>query len=90
MTRTITLSNTQFRYKLDFFVHIYGYIWLAEGCLSHLLPRQNLQWHLLPRQNLLSASFAQAKHARQYVLPGCMICLIQRNFELLDLNQFID
>ena len=78
MTRTINLSNTQFRYQLVFFVHIYGYIWLAEGCLWHLLPRQNLRWHLLPRQNLPSASFAQAKHARWYVLPGCMICLIQR------------
>ena len=41
------LSNTQFRYQLVFFVHIYGYIWLAEVCLWHLLPRQNLQWHLL-------------------------------------------
>ena len=68
MTRTINLSNTQFRYQLVFFVHIYGYIWLAEGCL----------WHLLPRQNLPSASFAQAEHAWRYVLPGCMICLIQR------------
>ena len=29
MTRTINLSNTQFRYQLVFFVHIYGYIWLA-------------------------------------------------------------
>ena len=68
MTRTINLSNTQFRYQLAFFVHISGYILLAEGCL----------WHLLPRQNLPSASFAQAKHAPQYVLPGCVICLIQR------------
>ena len=58
MTRTINLSNTQFRYQLVFFVHIYDYIWLAEGCLWHLLPRQNLWWHLLPRQNLLSEFFA--------------------------------
>ena len=78
MTRTINLSNTQFRYQLVFFVHIYGYIWLAEGCLWHLLPGQNLQQHLLPRQNLPSASSAQEKHARRYVLPGCMISLIQR------------
>ena len=49
--------RTQFRYQLVFFVHIYGYIWLAEGCLWHLLPRQNLRWHLLPRQNLPLASF---------------------------------
>ena len=62
------LSNTQFMYQLVFFVHINGYIWLAEGCL----------WHLLPRQNLPLASFAQAKHARRYVLPGCMRYLIQR------------
>ena len=68
MTKTINLSNTQFRYQFVFFVHIHGYIWLAEGCL----------WHLLPRQNLPLASFAQAKHAWWYVLPGCMICLIQR------------
>ena len=78
MTRTINLSNTQFRYQLVFFIHLHGYIWLAEGCLWHLLPRQNLWWHLLPRQNLLLASFAEAKHAWWYVLPGCMICLIQR------------
>ena len=31
MTRTINLSNTQFRYQLVFFVHMYGYIWLAEA-----------------------------------------------------------
>ena len=68
MTRTIDFFNTQFRYQLIFFVHIYGYIRLAEGCL----------WHLLPRQNLPSPSFAQAKHVLQYVLPGSMICLIQR------------
>ena len=49
----LTSGQAQFRYQLVFFVHIYGYIWLAEGCL----------WHLLPRQNLLSASFAWAKHA---------------------------
>ena len=52
MKRTINLSNTQFRYQLVFFIHIYGciwlHIWLAEGCLWHLLPRQNLWWHLLP------------------------------------------
>ena len=28
---------------------------------------------------MLLASFAQAKHVRQYVLPGCMIYLIQRD-----------
>ena len=48
MTKTINLSNTQFSYQLVFFVHIYGYVWLAEGCLWHFLSRQNLQWHLLP------------------------------------------
>ena len=84
MTRTINLSNTQFRYHLVFFVHINGYIWLAEGCLWHLLPRQNLQWHLLPQQNLPSVSFAQAKHAGRYVLPGCMICLIQRKESIVE------
>ena len=73
ITRTINLSTTQLRYQLVFFVHIYGYIWLAEGCL----------WHLLPRQNLPSASFAQAKHAPRYVLPGCMNCLIQRELEIV-------
>ena len=43
MTRTINLSNTQFRYQIVFFIHIhvYGYVWLAEGCHWHLLPRQN-------------------------------------------------
>ena len=24
------------------------HIWLADSCLWHLLPRQNLRWHLLP------------------------------------------
>ena len=52
MKRTTNLSNTQFRYQLVFFIHIYAciwlHIWLAEGCLWHLLPSQNLWWHLLP------------------------------------------
>ena len=37
-----------------------------------------LPLHLLLRQNLPLASFTQAQHAQQYVLPGFMICLIQR------------
>ena len=53
MKRTINLSNTQFRYQLVFFIHIYGcmwlHIWLAEGC--------HLWWHPLPRQKMPSASF---------------------------------
>ena len=52
MTRTINVSNTQFRYQIVFFIHKYGYVWLAEGC----------HWHLLPRQNF-TTSFAQAKDA---------------------------
>ena len=40
MTRTNNLSNTQFGYQIVFFIHVYGYVWLAEGCLWHLLPRQ--------------------------------------------------
>ena len=36
MTRTINLSYTQFRYQIVFFIHIYGYVWLAEGCNSTL------------------------------------------------------
>ena len=39
MKRTINLSNTQFRYQLVFFVHMYGciwlHVWLAEGSLSY-------------------------------------------------------
>ena len=66
MTRTINLSNTKFRYQLVFFVHMYGYIWLAEGCLWHVLPRQNLRWHLLPRQNM----------PRQYVFDGGILTKI--------------
>ena len=54
ITRTINLSNTQFRYQLVF---LYTHM-IAECCLWHLLPRQNLRWHLLPRQNMPSASFA--------------------------------
>ena len=86
MTRTINLSNTEFRYKLVFFVHIYGYIWLAEGCLWHLLPRQNLWWHLLPRQNLLSASFPLAKHAVAVCFDGGIILLIQRSIFIINLK----
>ena len=47
MTRTINLSNTQFRYQIFFFMHTYGYVWLAEGCHWHLLPRQTCCRHLL-------------------------------------------
>ena len=43
MTRINNLSNTQFGYQIVFFIHIHGYIWLAEGCHWHHLPRQNLQ-----------------------------------------------
>ena len=52
----------QFRYQLVVFVHIHGYIWLAEGCLWYLLPRQNLRWHLLPggMWHLLQRSAARA------------------------------
>ena len=49
MTRTINLSNTQFRYQLDFWVHTYGYIWLAS----------------FVEAKFVVASFAQAKHARR-------------------------
>ena len=47
MTRTNNLFNTQFRYQIVFFIYIHGYIWLAEGCLWHLFPRQTCCWHLL-------------------------------------------
>ena len=47
---------------------MYGNVWLAEGYL----------WHLLPRQNLLSASSALAKHAAVVCFDGGMILLIQR------------
>ena len=83
MTRTINLSNTQFRYQLVFFIHMYGYIWLAKGCLWHLLPRQNLQCHVLPRQNLLSASFAWQNMLQWHLLTGGMILLIQCNRALM-------
>ena len=46
MTRTVNLSNTQFRHQLVFFVHKYGWLKVA-------FAGQNLQWHLLPRQNML-------------------------------------
>ena len=46
MTRTINLSNKQFRYQLVFFVDMYGYIWL------HILLTDGYHWHLLPRQNM--------------------------------------
>ena len=51
LIRTINLSNTQFRYQLVFFVHIYGYIWLAEGWLPLASVAQT---------KLAVASFAQA------------------------------
>ena len=41
----INLSNTQFRYQLVFFIHIYGWLKVAFGicclgktCRRHLLP----------------------------------------------------
>ena len=41
-------GHTQFRYQIVFFVHIYGYIWLAEGCLWHLFAfyNVNVRYHL--------------------------------------------
>ena len=69
LTRTINLANTQFRYQLVFFIHIYGYIWLhvwlVEGCL----------WHLLPRQNLPSASF-DWRHVSTFTT-----CILERSKE---------
>ena len=47
MTRTNNLSNTQFGYQIVFFIHIHGYIWLAEGYHWHLFPRQTCCRHLL-------------------------------------------
>ena len=58
MTRTNNLSNTQFGYQIVFFIHIHGYIWLAEGC----------HWHLLPRQ-IFTTSFALAKDANGNLQP---------------------
>ena len=58
MTRTINLSNTQFRYQIVFFIHMYGYVWVAGGC----------HWHLLPRQNF-TTSFALAKDANGNLQP---------------------
>ena len=48
MTRTINLSNTQFGYQIVFIIHMHGYMWLAEGCHWHLLPRQTCG-EVLPR-----------------------------------------
>ena len=36
MTRTINLSNTQFRYQIVFFTHIYGYVWFGIFFLGKL------------------------------------------------------
>ena len=44
MKRTINLSNTQFRYQLVFFIHMYGWLKFAFGifCLG-----KTCCWHLL-------------------------------------------
>ena len=65
MTRTINLSNAQFKYQLVFFMHIYGYIWLAEGCLGKTFGGifclgKTCQQHLLPRQNMRGGMFCLA------------------------------
>ena len=71
MTRTMNLSNTQFRYQLVFFIHrydyygyIYGWLQVAFGifCLGktcgfiYCLGKTSCR-HLLPKQKMPSASF---------------------------------
>ena len=51
--QTINLSNTQFRYQLVFFIHMYGYIWLAEGCLG-----KNCHGDLFPGKTCAAVCFA--------------------------------
>ena len=58
MARTNNLSNTQFGYQIVLFIHIHGYIWLAEGCHWHLLPRQTCG-EVLPRKKMPKATFSQ-------------------------------
>ena len=42
MTKTINLINTQFRYQLVFFIHIYGWLKVAFGicCLGKTCRRR--------------------------------------------------
>ena len=86
MTRTINLSNTQFRYQIVFFIHVHGYISLAEGCHWHLLPRQNFTTiyigktcgEVLPRQKMPMATFSQPYitihvYEKDYLIPKLCI-----------------
>ena len=52
-------------------------LWLAEGCLWHLLPRQNLRWHLLPRQNLPSSIFKQPPEIKVKTNNSVQCCLLE-------------
>ena len=77
MTRTNNLSNTQFRYQIVFFIHIYGYVWLAEGCHWHLLPRQTSP-QVFPRQKMPMATFSQPYfimyvYEKDYLIPKMCI-----------------
>ena len=55
ITRTINLSNTQFRYQLVLLIHIYGWLKVAIGILY--LGKTSPQ--VLPRQKMPMATFGQ-------------------------------
>ena len=68
MKRTTNLSNTQFRYQLVFFIHIYGWLKVAFGifCLG----------------KTCGGIFCLGKKNRRHLSPGGMLHLLQR--ELCD------
>ena len=74
MTRTINLSNTQFRYQIVFFIHMYGWLKVAIGIFY--LGKTSLQ--VFPRQKMPMATFSQPYitmyvHEKDYLIPKLCI-----------------
>ena len=95
MTRTINLSNTQFRYELVFFVHIYSYmcyiLWVLspfkEGLmliLNKLFRKQVKSFHLLLDQDpfIFLCSLHNIKYIKFTSLQDISIKVMQLSHSL--------
>ena len=63
MTRTMNLSNTQFKYQIVFFIHIYGYVWLVEG------SPQVLPWQKMPMATFSQSYITMYVYEKDYLIP---------------------
>ena len=70
MKRTINLSNTQFRYQLVFFIHIYGCIWLYSWL--------KVAFGIFCLGKTCGGIFCLGKKCRRDLLTGGMFYLLQR------------